>query len=111
MRREELVKLGGTKNGLVAAMLASVPPLLNPVTNEALAPAAVDCWLPATSGERNPGPTVNGLLTGGLFMKLSTTVAGNTSVNSPKPPRKTVSRPVPNGLHAKPKRGCQLMVS
>src|SRR5581483_8783249 len=102
---------GGTKKGFEAAMLARVPPLLNPVTNDAFAPAAVVNWFPGTFGARKPGPTVNGLLTGGLFMKLSTTVAGKTSVNSPKPPRNTVSRPVPNGLHAKPSLGCQLIVS
>src|ERR1700733_1928234 len=44
-------------------------------------------------------------LVGALFRKLSATVAGNTSVNRPKPPRTTVLLPEPNGDQEKPTRG------
>src|SRR5215831_19492143 len=87
---------GGTKNGFDRLMLLNVPAFAKPVANAELAP-----------GASAPGPTKNWLYKGGLFRKLSATVAGKKSWKIPNPPRTTVSLPAPRGDQAKPKRGSQ----
>src|SRR5579883_41415 len=103
-----LVNDGTTNSGLLASISASVCPAAKPCTNDVLACATSAAWLPATAGDRGALPAWNGLFSGELFSRLSAIVAGNASVNRPKPPRITVLVPAPNGLQAKPILGCQL---
>src|SRR5262249_31579297 len=104
-----LVNEGTTNSGLLAWISARVCPAEKPCTNDVLACEANAAWFPDAVGARAACPTWNGLFRGELFSRLSAIVAGNASVNSPKPPRITVLRADPNGLQAKPILGCQLM--
>src|SRR5215469_11788478 len=112
MDRAELKNPGGKKvlGSVAAVMLLSVPPLAKPLTNAAFAAAAWLKTFPGVPGASVPGPTKNWLYTGGLFRKLSATVAGKKSWKIPIPPRSTVLVPAPRGVHAKPRRGSQPMV-
>src|SRR5215470_12895258 len=110
MRWVALVNEGTTNNGLPAWISARVCPASKPCTNDVFACAARADWLPDAVGASGACPTWNGLFSGELFSRLSAMVAGNASVNSPKPPRITVLRADPNGLQAKPILGCQLML-
>src|ERR1043165_4160769 len=94
--------LGGTKNGFVALMLASVPPEASAFSKAALELAANEDTLPAAPGASVPGPTTNEVVTGGLVRSESATVAGKRSVKMPNPPRNTRSLLPPNGWKAKP---------
>src|SRR4029077_5617512 len=105
IRRAAFVKEGTTNKGFEAWICASVCPAAKPCTNDVLAPAASDAWLPETTGDNGAVPTWNGLFKGELFSRLSAIVAGKASVNKPKPPRITVLGPEPNGLHQKPNPG------
>ena len=93
-----------------AVMLASVPPVAKPLTNAEFAAAARLVTLPGFPGESVPGPTKNWLYSGGLFRKLSATVAGKKSWKIPIPPRSTVLVPEPRGVHANPSLGSHPMV-
>src|ERR1700686_5311082 len=92
-------------------MLASVPPFAKPVTKAEFAPLAALRIFPGVPGASVHGTpphvpeTKNWLYIGGLFRKLSATVAGKKSSNSPIPPRTTVLVPAPSGVHANPSRG------
>src|SRR5215467_9833256 len=105
--RVELNMAGGTKNGFDKLMLLNVPALAKPFTKAELAPEALFKMLLGVPGASAPGPTKNWLYKGGLFRKLSATVAGKKSWKIPNPPRTTVSLPAPRGDQAKPKRGSQ----
>src|SRR5258706_253509 len=98
------------KLGFPACSCCRVSPAAKPVTNEAFAAAATAAWLSATSGDSGANPTWKGFSRGELFNNESAIVAGNMSENNPNPPRTTVFLPEPNGLQAKPTRGCQLML-
>src|SRR4051812_10868896 len=103
MRWAALKNDGGT-------IWASVSPLENPCWKEVFACAASAAWFPETAGDKGAVPVTKRLFNGALFSSELAIVAGNMSVNKPNPPRITVLLPAPNGLQAKPMRGCQLML-
>src|SRR6202789_1322897 len=87
-------------------------PLWNPAWKALFEAAATCCPLVGFAGfalmegsPRSAPRSTKPTLVGALFRKLSATVAGNTSVNIPKPPRTTVLLPEPNGVQEKPARG------
>src|ERR1700728_3360188 len=100
---------GAPKPGTLEESVLKLAPLRNPAWNALSEEAASCCPLvglvglaliegPPRSAPGSSKPT----LVGALFRKLSATVAGNTSVNIPKPPRTTVLLFEPNGVQEKP---------
>src|SRR5580704_8703872 len=121
---DTLKRPGGKKNPPVAAAAAEiearVPPLANPCDSAVFEAAALENTLPlklakppaaCCVGARFPkilNPS-NELYTGVFCDTLSAICPGNVSMKNPKPPRTTVFFS-PNGVQAKPTRGCQAMV-
>src|SRR5579872_574879 len=100
---------GGLKFGTRPLICIRFRPELKPLMNAALEAAAAVCALPGSPGASCPFEMKNVFLVGGLVSNAVASVPGKTSEKSPKPPRITVL-PFPNGCHANPTRGSQLML-